>query len=119
MNFNATPRLPKALLHQLIATTRTFERDPERGGQSKPVSQTTASFLGIVLPLTDKDWKRLPEGSYTEKSQKLYTDEPITLVPGQIVQDTFDGQTYTVKKELSHNSIHPMLRYIVEGVEQK
>lgn len=119
MMYNATPRLPKALLHPMIATTRTFERDPERGGQSKPVSQTTANFLGIVLPLTNEDWKQLSEGSYTENSQKLYTDEPITLVPGQIVQDTFDGQTYTVKKELSHNSIHPMLRYVVEGVKKE
>lgn len=40
----------------------------------------------------------------------------MTLKPGQVIRDTYDGQQYTVKTELGHNSIHPMLRYIVEGV---
>ena len=40
----------------------------------------------------------------------------MALKPGQVIRDTYDGQRYTVKTELGHNSIHPMLRYIVEGV---
>ena len=115
--FYNTPRLPRALLHVLTVTKRTFERVP--GGQSKPVEETVTSvFWGVVMPLSNLDWKQLPEGSYTQNSQKLYTDEPVDIEPGQIILDTYDGQQYTVKQELSHNSIHPMHRYLVEGVKK-
>lgn len=119
MMFNSAPRLPRALLHILTVYDRQFVRDPDNGGQYKPCETVAATFWGIVMPLSNKDWKQLPEGSYTENSQKLYTDDPIEIKPGQIVRDTYDGQTYTVKTELSHNTIHPMRRYIVEGVAKK
>ena len=112
----ATPRLPRALLHILTVTDRAFERGP--GGQSRPVEKPVKSFWGVVLPLSNLDWKMLPEGTYTQNSQKLYTDDPIDISPGQIIRDTYDGQQYTVKQELSHNSIHPMHRYLVEGVKK-
>ena len=99
--FYNTPRLPRALLHILTVIKRTYVRGP--GGQSKPVDETVTSFWGVVMPLSNLDWKQLPEGSYTQNSQKL---------------DTYDGQQYTVKQELSHNSIHPMHRYLVEGVKK-
>lgn len=115
--FSATPRLPRALLHTLTLMERTFEKEP--GGQSRPVEVSTTSFQGVVLPLSNQDWKQLPEGSYTVNTQKLYTDDPVTIQPGQVITDTYDGQQYTVKQELSHNSIHPMRRYLVEGVVKK
>lgn len=71
------------------------------------------------MPLSNKDLKYLPEGTYTQNSQKLYTDSGVKIEPNQIIIDTFDGQRYTVKTELNHNSIHPMVRYIVEGVAGK
>ena len=116
---SATPRLPRALLHPLTVVNRTFVRDPERGGQSRPVETAVKSFYGVVLPLSNKDWKQLPEGTYTANSQKLYTDDPVEIEPGQIIKDSYDGQSYTVQTELSHNTIHPMHRYIVEGVGKK
>lgn len=112
--FCNTPRLPRALLHPLAAYERTSEPGP--GGQFRPVTKAVSLFMGAVLPLANEDWKLLPEGSYTQNSQKLYIDGPVTLRPGQIIRDTYDGQQYTVKTELAHNSIHPMRRYIVEGV---
>lgn len=112
--FYNTPRLPRALLHVLSVVERTFERSP--GGQSKPVEKATVSFWGVVMPLSNEDWKQLPEGTYSQNSQKLYTDEAVEIKPGQIIRDTYDGQQYTVKTKLSHNSIHPMHRYLVEGV---
>lgn len=116
MMFNATPRLPRALLHILTVSKRTFERDPARGGQSKPVDEVLATFWGVVLPLSNKDLMLLPEGTYTQNSQKLYTDDPVSIEPGYIIRDTFDGQLYTVKTALEHNTIHPMVRYVVEGI---
>ena len=115
----ATPMLPRALLHILTVSNRTFVRDPAHAGQSKPVNTEVTSFWGVVLPLSNKDWKQLPDGSYTQNSQKLYTDDPVEIKPGQIILDTYDGQSYTVITELSHNTIHPMRRFIVEGVVRK
>ena len=111
-----SPKRPRALLHILTVFYRIFVLDSAHGGQSKPVYETAATFWGIVLPLSNKDWKQLPEGSFTSNSQKLYTDDPVKIKPGQIIRDTFDGQIYTVTTELNHNSIHPMLRFLVEGV---
>ena len=115
--FYNTPRLPRALLHPLVAYDKVRIEGP--GGQARPVTKAVSVFMGVVMPLSNEDWKRLPEGSYTQNSQKLYTDGPTTLKPGQTVRDTYDGQSYTVKTELAHNTIHPMLRYIVEGVVGK
>lgn len=112
----ATPKLPRALLHILTVTDRTFVKAP--GGQQKPVETPVQSFWGVVLPLSNLDWKMLPEGSYTQDSQKLYTDDQIEIKPGQIIRDTYNGQQYTVTTKLSHNSIHPMLRFLVEGVKK-
>jgi hypothetical protein len=118
MKFPA-PKLPRALLHILTVSNRTFVHDAASGGQSKPIDTTVASFWGAVLPLSNKDWKQLPEGSFTQNSQKLYTDDPVSISPGQIIMDTYDGQRYTVKTELAHNTIHPMRRFIVEGAVKK
>lgn len=115
--FYNTPRLPRALLHPLVAYEQVSEPGP--GGQFKKVMKAVLVFKGAVLPLSNEDWKLLPEGSYTKNSQKLYTDDPVTLKPGQVVRDTFDGQRYTVKTMLAHNSLHPLLRYVVEGVVGK
>lgn len=115
--FYATPRLPRALLHILTVSNRKFVKG--EGGQMRPVEDQVVSFWGVVLPLSNLDLKLLPEGTYTQNSQKLYTDDPVEIKTGQIIRDTYDGQLYTVKQELSHNSIHPMLRYIVEGVAKQ
>ena len=96
------------------AHTDSFQQDV----RARPVDEPVTSFWGIVMPLSNLDLKRLPEGSYTFNSQKLYTDDPVEIKPGQVILDTYDGQKYTVAQELSHNSIHPMVRYIVEGVKK-
>lgn len=114
-NFAATPRLPRALLHTITLYQRTYVRDGP-GGQSRPVDAPPKKFNGIVMPLSNKDLKYLPEGTYSQNSQKLYTDDDIEIEPGQIIEDSFDKQRYTVKTDLGHNTIHPMHRYIVEGV---
>ena len=114
MKFYNTPRLPRALLHPLVVYDKVSVPGP--GGQSRPVTKAVAAFLGVVMPLSNEDWQLLPEGTYPQNSQKLYTDGPVTIKPGQTIRDTYDGQCYTVKTKLAHNTIHPMLRYIVVGV---
>lgn len=115
--FTNTPRLPRAILHKLEIIQQKKIKGP--GGQSMQVDDAVTTFNGAVLPISNKDWKMLPEGTFTKDSQKLYTDDDIELTTGQIVRDPQTGQRYTVKVELNHNTIHPLLRYIVEGVVGK
>lgn len=110
----ARPKLPRSLLHILTVTDKTIEKGP--GGQRKLVEKSATSFWGIVLPLSNQDWKQLSEGAYTKNTQKLYTDDQVEIKPGQIIRDTYDGQQYTVIQKMSHNSIHPMFRFLVEGI---
>lgn len=117
MSFYNTPRLPRALLHPLVVYDKVTVPGP--GGQLRPVTKAVSAFMGVVLPLSNQDLKYLPEGTYTQNSQKLYTDDSISIRPGQTIRDTFDGQRYVVKTELAHNTLHPMLRFIVEGVARK
>ena len=79
--FYNTPRLPRALLHTLTVIKRTYVRGP--GGQSKPVEETVTSFLGVVMPLSNLDWKQLPEGSYTQNSRNFIRMTPWTLSLGK------------------------------------
>lgn len=113
---SATPKLPRPLLHILTVTNIDFVRS--NGGQQRPVKKPSVSFWGIVLPLSNLDLKMLPEGTYTQNTQKLYTDDLIDIQTGQIIRDTYDGQQYVVKQKLSHNSIHPMFRFLVEGIKK-
>ena len=114
--FFATPKLPGALLHILTVSNRTFVRAPAAGGQSRPVDEPVTSFWGIVMPLSNLDLKRGPEGSYTYNSQKLYTDDTVEFRPGQIMLDHYDGQKYPVTQEHIHNSLPTMVGQHVEGV---
>jgi hypothetical protein len=115
LNF-AKPQIPAGLLHDITRLAVTTTRDIANGGQWRPTASTSVTFKGVVLPLSNADWKQLPEGSYTQNSQKLYTDDPVEIRPGQLILDTYDGQRYTVKTELAHNTLHPLRRFIVEGV---
>ena len=82
--FYNTPRLPRPLLHPLVAYDKVSEPGP--AGQSRQVTKAVSAFMGVVMPLSNKDWELLPEGSYTQNSQKLYTDGPVTLKPGQTIK---------------------------------
>lgn len=114
VNFYNTPRLPRELLHPIITVEQVRER--AAGGQYITTRKATAVFSGVVMPLSNRDWEQLPEGSYTKNACKVYTDDSLSLQPGQLILDARDGQQYTVKTLLEHNSIHPLLRYIVERV---
>ena len=106
------PQLPKRLMRDLyrIDVTKTFLQD--EGGISVEDERVALVFKGAVMPLSNEDLQRLPEGTSTINSQKIYTNGQ-ELEPGQLVQDSLDGQTYTVTTELTHNPVHGMKRYIV------
>lgn len=110
------PRLPTALLRPMEAVSYATEYDMLSGGQYMPRAPTVTQFQGIVMPVSDKDLRYAPEGTYTELSQKLYTQDAELRVGAQ-VRDPLDGRAYTVHAELSHGPIHPMRRYIVEAKE--
>ena len=111
----AKPQIPGQLLRNMKKITPGGSRDAENGGQWKPtLNPVTVMFKGIVLPLSNEDLQYLPEGTYTQNSQKLYTNGATVDVGAQFI-DTFDGNTYTVTTELTHGPTHPMKRYLVEA----
>jgi hypothetical protein len=100
-------------MHAITALIGSGQHDQARGGQYHPdAPPTKVSFQGVVMPVSDKDWRNAPEGTYTENSCKLYTNG-FTLEVGAQITDEYDGQTYTVSQELSHGPIHSMKRYLI------
>lgn len=106
------PKLPKHVLHDFskINVEKVFLQ--EEGGVYRESIRKLATFQGAILPLSNEDLQRLPDGTSTTNSQKIYTNGE-ALAPGQLVQDSLDGQTYTVTTELTHTPIHGLKRYVV------
>ena len=109
----AKPSLPLGLLHDIEELEPSGSYDQAAGGQWKPEQPMKATFRGVVMPVNNEDLQYAIAGTYTMNSQKLYTDG-YRLTVGQQVRDTYDGQVYTVKQELTHGPIHPLKRYVVE-----
>lgn len=108
------PKIPRALLHDMYELTREGGGyDPDNGGQYTGGKIVEVMFKGVVMPLNNEDLQYLDGGTSTKNSQKVYTNGA-TLTIGAQFRDGYDGQTYTVKQELTHGPIHPMKRYLVE-----
>lgn len=108
----AGPQIPARLLHPFSRIVISREFRQEEGGVYKRTRTVTSGFMGVILPINNKDLQLLPEGSSTVDTQKIYTNGDILEV-GQLVLDSQDNQIYTVITELSHNSLHGLKRYIV------
>lgn len=115
MKFNfPKPKLPGVLLSPMEEITTKNKYDPNRGGQYVPEDSSKSKiFQGVIMPLSNEDLEYSPAGTSTKNAQKLYTNGH-SLVVGTEVSYRYDGQTYTVKQELTHGPIHPMKRYVVE-----
>lgn len=109
----AKPTIPLGLLHDIEELEPGGSYDQANGGQWKPTKPTSKTFKGVVMPVNNEDLQHAIAGTYTQNSQKLYANGH-SLTVGQQVRDTFDGQVYTVKQELTHGPIHPLKRYVVE-----
>lgn len=110
----ARPSLPLGLLHDIVAITPSETFSQANGGQFIPGAKPAeTTFKGVIMPVNNEDLQYAPAGTYTQNSHKLYTNGP-SLTVGQQIRDTYDGNTYTVKQELTHGPIHPMKRYVVE-----
>lgn len=109
------PQIPGRLLHDFykISTVKTFRQD--KGGQHVPMARTEEKFSGCIMPLSNEDIQRLPEGTATVNTQKIYSNGEVLNV-GQMVRDSWDNQEYTVTNELTHGSVHNLKRYTVEKV---
>ena len=115
MNQFAKPEIPLSLLHYMKMVEPGGSHDSDSGGQWKPMlNPETEFFMGVVMPLANKDLQYLPEGTYTRNTQKLYTNGARVEV-GATFTDTYDGLTYTITQELTHGPIHPLKRYLVEA----
>ena len=95
----AKPTIPLGLLHDIEELEPGGSYDQANGGQWKPTKPTSNTFKGVVMPVNNEDLQYAIAGTYTQNSQKLYTNGH-SLTVGQQVRDTFDGQVYTVKQLL-------------------
>ena len=101
-------------MHTMYQIKSGGQYDQQAGGQWAPAKEERIAFQGVVLPVSDKDLQRTPTGTYSKDSEKIYTNG-YALTVGGSVYDPQSDMTYTVTRELEHNSIHPMKRYIVEA----
>lgn len=112
ISFPSMPQIPIGLLHEMYEIKETVVFDQENGGQYVPTPKERISFMGAVLPVSDKDLVRDTAGVFNQYSEKIYTNG-YAIPVGAKVEDR-DGNVYTVIQELGHNSIHPLKRYLVE-----
>lgn len=108
------PMLPRGLLRELIelkAPTPVY--DPDNGGQWVSSQAEEVPFQGCVLMVSEEDWQKAAQGTYTKDSRKIYTNGHALSIGGQ-VYDPQDGAIYTVTGELSYGSIHPFHRFVAE-----
>lgn len=108
------PSLPRGMLRELFEL-QTGEPcySPDNGGQWEPGEAQKVPFMGCVLPVSEEDWRKAPQGTYTEKSRKLYTNGH-ELHSGGVVCDPQEGQSYTVTGSLDYGSFSFLRRYIIE-----
>lgn len=109
------PKLPRNLLHDMYEIHQEGGGyDRENGGQWQAGEPVETKFSGIVMPLNNEDLQYLESGTYTVNAQKVYTNG-YKLRVGAKFRDGYDNKLYTVKQELTHGPIHPMMRYMVEA----
>ena len=106
------PQIPGHLMRDIAIIKIVKEFDQGAGGISFEVERSETVLNGAVLPLSNEDLQRLPEGTSTTNTQKIYTNGAV-LRPGQLIEDSLDGQQYTVGTELTHGPIHGLKRYII------
>lgn len=109
----AMPKIPDAVMDDMwFIKKESGHYDSENGGQFVPGAESKVKFYGALLPLTEKDLQRMPQGTYTGDQQKIYTNGFVLPVGSTVL--TQNGEIYIVKSDLDHGMIHPMRRYIVE-----
>jgi hypothetical protein len=95
--------------------------DQTKGGQFVPGTEKLVRFSGALLPMSEKDLRRLPQGTITGNQQKVYTNGFALNVGAEVKAS--DGLRYVVIKEYEYSQIHSHFRrYIVErkgGAAQK
>ena len=106
------PVISGKIMRTFLKITVKKEFLQDEGGVYKNIETMSESLQAALLPLNNEDLQRLPEGTSTINSQKLYTNGE-ELGVGQQVRDSLDGKVYTVEVELTHNPIHGLKRYVV------
>lgn len=69
------------------------------------------TLAGIILPLSEDDFKRADNGVYTSMDRKVYTTVKLTE-GGKIV---YKGITYTVDREKDYSDYADVFIYMAKG----
>ena len=109
----AMPKIPGTVMDDMYLIVKTGGGyDSENGGQWIDGTPAQTKFSGALLPLSEEDLQRMPQGEYTTNQKKIYTNG-FSLADGAEVIAS-DGHRYTVKRELQYGMLHQMKRYLVE-----
>ena len=82
-------------------------------GQWIPGTSDTITFLGTILPLTDKDLEFDLGGTYTRNDYKLYTTEEFNVTQ----RITHNSINYEIQSKDDRLSFANYRRYIIRRVE--
>ena len=111
------PQIPTGIMFPCVEIRQgESEYRADSGGQYLPGSETRIPFQGAILPLSERNLRDMPQGTYTAESKKLYTNGHILPV-GAKVECKETGVIYTVKGELGYEGIGmtSFHRYIVDA----
>ena len=70
----ALPQIPGCLLHTMYELRVSGGYSKGQGGQFVPTPEARVPFEGAVLPVSDKDLQRSPQGTFSARSEKIYTN---------------------------------------------
>ena len=70
----ALPQIPGCLLHTMYELRVSGGYSKGQGGQFVPTPEARVPFEGAVLPVSDKDLQRSPQGTFFARSEKIYTN---------------------------------------------
>lgn len=69
------PMLPRGILHELVELRAgPGGYDPDNGGQWVRSEPERIPFQGVVLVVSEDDWQKAPQGTFTRNSRKIYTN---------------------------------------------
>lgn len=69
---------------------------------------------GIILPLSEDDYRIAENGRYTEMDRKLYVTEPLEM--GQQIE--YKGQSFTIDRENPYSDYADVYIYYAKGVQK-
>lgn len=84
----------------------------DEAGDWIPGGTAEKAMNGIILPLSDDDFKREGNGSYTSQDRKIYIVEPLPM--GTVIE--YKGERFTIDGSKPYDDYADVYIYFAKGV---